>query len=248
MNQQTEAPEQEENDNMEGGLPDIEAPGKEEPKQDDAPAQNDDEPKPVYTSPAGEFKNVEDLIAHTKELEKKMIADSMKPNQSGQTKELLNENHAIEQRITEEPALEDLILTDTKKAVQIMKSELRKEMARENEIADSRRDFYDTLYTENPILQPYKEVVQLIVQRDHSELSGLTLPKAKDEIKKRALKFIGSIAERTGGKLTETQVKGGSSQLLTSSASQSKTAPKQKIEKPINFADQVKQMRQKKSG
>jgi hypothetical protein len=229
---------------VEGGLPDV-PPNPEATTE----ASHTEQTEPVYSSSAGEFKSVDELVRHTKDLERQIIEKHLgKEQPRDNTEVILDDDYRAKKIMSEEPALEDLILTDTKRAVEQIKKTVRDEMREENSANEARRQFYDDLYSKNPILQPYKDVVDLIVERNREELSKMTLLKAEEEIKKRTLKWVGAVAERTGGKLTETQVTGGSSEVLTPSKGQAPPAPKQRVEKPLSFAEQVKRMRGKRVG
>jgi len=216
-----------------------------EEKEEKAP-----DASPIYSSSAGEFNTEEELIAHTKSLERKVLGETPEElastAKSNADKILGHARDAAKENRTSEDDLADKFLTDTPGAIKQLKDELRSELKDENAKSKAHTDFWSSFYDQNQDLQRQKEVVKFVVGRDWDELKGdKDLKAVREKIAKKTRDFISSI-RKDAGEETEITAKGTSTSTGASSTVSSSKSSKA-ASKPTSFVDEVRSLRQKRA-
>lgn len=162
------------------------------------------QPKPIYKTFGRDFHSVEDLTEYTKEMERQVVESRMaaerlniqKPNQT-----LQNPNGPAP-KADEGPQVEDLLFTDPKKAIIMLKQQAKDDVMKDLNAKDAERKFWETFYAEYSDLRNVERIVQSVTKEKWSEVAYLPLADAKKFIAGESRKLIEQI-RGTGGTRVE---------------------------------------------
>lgn len=140
---------------------------------------------PKYKTFGREFDSAEDLQEYTKELERQNVdsrlmaerAQSQANRQNVNT--LQNTQHPAAAVPAEGPGVDELLFTDPKKAVTMLKQQARDDVMKELNAKEAEHQFWKSFYDENPDLLNADRIVKSIVKEKWSEVANLPLAEAK---------------------------------------------------------------------
>lgn len=199
-----------------------------------------------------EFDNQAEADAYILELEKRPSQPQViqmpqyVPPPTVEDKPETIDGRAIEDVIIENPARYHKYMEE--KARKIAKEELDRREIEKQKVDNMRKQedlWWKDFYIKNPDLKDDGKIVKSELQESFSELGSLDPEKAKEELAKKARAAKRSLLERYGVQ-EEKELPNKKAGGLEGSQSGSSSDKKPSSQKPMNFADQVRQMYKRK--
>ncbi len=205
------------------------------------PAQNPE----VYEIGGQKFESPEALLSHAKALQEKIDAQ---PPKSEQAKEI------VEQVV--EPAQSDPSVTDVdnellaltnpeeheRRIIARVKGDLKSEIFGELDAREGNRVFWENFYRDNPELDGFKDLVDIVHQQHSGELKELSVFDGK----KRLETLTKDLFTRIKDSANTSEVQEGKVHALSPSGDEVPGgAPRVVEEAPKNFLDQIASLRDK---
>jgi hypothetical protein len=146
------------------------------------PAEGTPAAKPIYKTFGREFHTAEDLAEYTKEMERQVVESRLaaeRLQKPGQNTNTLNTQQVQVPPKIEGPAVDELLFTDPKKAVSMLRQQARDDVMRELGAKEQEQIFWKGFYERNPDLQNADRIVKSIVKEKWAEIANLPLAESE---------------------------------------------------------------------
>lgn len=199
-------------------------------------------PKVLYKTFGREFESADDLVEYTKEMERQTVESRLAAERLGvnRSQTTLQTQATPTPVITEGPSIDELLFTDPKKAVSMLRQQAKDDVMGEIGKKENEKKYWGNFYEENPDLRNADLVVQSITREKWTEISNLPLAEASKVIAREARKHVEKIRGLSDGTRTEL-ARTTASALPASGGNPPKVAGVQ--EAPETFTEQLLKLR-----
>jgi hypothetical protein len=199
----------------------------------------DETPKPLYKGLGGHITTTEELVKYAETLEEKLVSAQAKtPPPLVPAAPAAPDTDPLEKEIAEN------WYSNPTKAMHLIDQRFERKLEQTKLAEESKKQWFEEFYTENPDLKDHDRVVQLVIRDQFSKLRNLSPAEAKKAVSKEVKTITTGFRRDSGSHTTDMDsrpaVSLGSSR--GEGAPRTPAAPKQ----PETFASQILKMRNKR--